>query len=83
MHENVTAAVKLLLRFGAILLTAQILQKLVIVLVECSVYAWNLYHEECLSMAFVLCCIGADYLDGIIFKGPSVIDTVISKLRGQ
>jgi len=83
MSDNVKVVIKLALRFSVILLTAQILRRFVVLLIECSIYAWDNYNDSCLSLIFAVLVAVADLIDGKLFGPPSVIDTVFPKLRGQ
>ena len=75
-------ALKLVLRFAVILLTAELLLKFVVLLIACTEYAWTDHNEHCRSLlsAILVCC--SDLLDGVLFGKPSVFDTIIDKLKG-
>lgn len=74
---------KLVLRFALILLTAEILLKLVVLLVECAEYAWTDHHQQCRNLLFAVLVGVSDFIDGGLFGKPSVFDTVVNKLKGK
>lgn len=75
--------VKLVLRFAIILLTAELLQKFVVLLVYCSIYAWDEYNKSCLTLMFAVLVTVADVIDRYVFGPPSVLDILIEKLKGE
>ena len=72
---------KLLLRFAFILVNAQLLEKFVVLAVECGIYTWDTSQNTCLTLIFAVCVACGDAFDGFLFGKPSVFDTVVEKVR--
>ncbi len=79
-NEKAATGLKLIVRFGVMFAIAKILQQFLVMFVECSIHAWEVYPKECLNLVFAVGLAGADLIDGAVY-GRSVIDSIFDRLK--